>query len=147
MNAVPPTNLRVIRPNRTKPQPGQVFAMQLPDGTFLFGRIISTEAQWTFAEGADPAILIYIYSGRSDTASLPPRSAMTSAQLLVPPIMTNRLPWSRGCCQPLEAVPLETDEVLDPHCFLSTVRGKYFDDRGNELPGPVGPVGVYGLSS
>jgi hypothetical protein len=38
------TNLRVIRPARKKPERGDVFALQLPDETYMFGRVIRTDA-------------------------------------------------------------------------------------------------------
>ena len=34
------TNLRVLKRSRKPPTPGDVFAMQLPDGRYLFGRVI-----------------------------------------------------------------------------------------------------------
>ncbi|WP_019876256.1 Imm26 family immunity protein [Sporichthya polymorpha] len=141
------TNLRVLKPSRKKPQPGDVFAMQLPDESFLFGRVVSTQAQWTLAAGADPANLIYIYRGRSVTVDLPDRAAMRPDRLLVSPIMTNQRPWSMGYFQTLANLPLEAAEVLPRHCFLSASRGRYFDEHGRELPGPVEPVGDHALHS
>jgi hypothetical protein len=38
------TNLRVLRPSRKKVRAGDVFAMQMPDDLYLFGRVISTDA-------------------------------------------------------------------------------------------------------
>jgi hypothetical protein len=38
------TNLRVLRPSRKKVRAGDVFAMQMPDDLYLFGRLISTDA-------------------------------------------------------------------------------------------------------
>ena len=39
------TNLRVIKRSRTKPQAGDIFAMEWVDGTFLFGRVIEAEIE------------------------------------------------------------------------------------------------------
>ena len=141
------TNLRVLQPSRKATRPGDVFAMQLPDQQFVFGRVVSTEARWTPAIGAGPAILIYIYRGRSVTADIPDRAAMSVERLLVPPIMTNRRPWSRGYFQTQGNLPLEAGDVLPSHCFLSASRGRYFDEQGNELPEPVEPVGDHALHS
>jgi Immunity protein 26 len=142
-----PTNLRVLQRSRKAPLPGDVFTMQLPDQQFVFGRVVSTQARWTAAMGADPAILIYIYRGHSVAADIPDRVAMSVKRLLVPPIMTNRRPWSSGYFQRLGNLPLESGDVLSQHCFLSASRGRYFDEQGNELPGPVEPVGDHGLHS
>ena len=141
------TNLRVLKPSRKKPAVGDIFAMQLPDETFLFGRVVSTEAQWTLAAGADPALLIYIYRVRSEAKVLPERSVLGPENLLVSPIMTNRLPWSRGYFEVIGNLPPVPGELLKQHCFLSASRGKYFDDSGNELPGAVEPVGDRALHS
>lgn len=140
-------NLQVLKSSRKKAQRGDVFTMQLPDDSFLFGRVVSTEAKWTLAAGADPAILIYIYRERSRVAELPAVTALKADQLLVSPMMTNQLPWSKGYFQTLANMSLEPGDVLPQHCFLSASRGHYFDEHGNELPGPVEPVGDYALHS
>jgi hypothetical protein len=141
------TNLRVLKPSRKKPQPGDVFAMQLPDETFLFGRVVSTQAKWTLAAGADPAVLIYVYRERSSIAELPDGAVLKPSRLLVSPIMTNQRPWSKGYFQTLANLPLGPGDVLAQHCFLSASRGRYFDEHGNELRGPVEPVGDHALQS
>ena len=142
--AKPETNLRVLKPSRKKIRPGDVFAMELPDGTYLFGRVINASV---IAGDFSGAILIYIYRKRSRSKQPPPPSDLTPDELLVSPIMTNRLPWSRGYFETVEYRPLEPGEVLLQHCFLSPVWGTYFDEQGNELPGPVEPVGDYALHS
>lgn len=88
------TNIRILKRTRKQVQPGDAFAVGLPDGSFLLGRVVSTDAQWTLAVGADPAILIYLYRERSTTKELPDRSTMRPDRLLVSPIMTNRVPWT-----------------------------------------------------
>lgn len=138
-------NLRQLTASRKKPRPGDVFAMQLPDDRFLFGRVIDTEAQSGF--GPASAVLIYIYRVRSETCELPDRAHLRPDRLLVSPMMTNRLPWSRGYFETIAHIPLDYKDVLGQHCFLSAVRGRYFDERGRELSGPVEPVGDYGLHS
>ena len=140
------TNLRVLKPSRKKLHAGDVFTMQLPDEDFLFGRVVSTEAKWALAASAN-AILIYVYRHRSRVAEVPVGSAMRPSELLVPPIMINRLPWSRGYFQTLSRVPLESEDVLPQHCFHSASRGRYYDEHGNELWGPTQPVGDHGLHS
>lgn len=71
---------------------------------------------------------------------------MRPDRLLVSPIMTNKLPWSKGYFETLANVPLGEDDVLDQHCFLDWT-GRYYDENLNELPGPREPVGEYGLAS
>lgn len=138
------TNLRVLNPSRDEPRVGDVFAMQLPDDRYLFGRIISTEAMAGPAMGG--AILIYVYRVRSVTKEVPDRSELRPERLLVSPIMTNRQPWTRGYFEILTNLVLEDEDVLDRHCFRRW-DGRFFDESLNELPGPVEPVGDYGIHS
>jgi hypothetical protein len=138
------TNLQVLSPSRKKPKPGDVFAMQLTDDQFVFGRVVSTEAH---AGPAMPgAVLIYVYRTRSDTKEVPAAEEMRPDRLLVSPIMTNKQPWSKGYFETLANVPLGEDDVLDQHCFRRW-DGRYLDEDLNELPGPREPVGDYGVHS
>lgn len=141
------TNIQVLKPSRRKVQTGDVFAVGLPDGTYIFGKVVSTNAKWTLAVGADPAILIYLFRERSVTKAMPDPSALRPDRLLVSPIMTNRLPWTRGYFETLENVELTAYDLLPRHCFLSASRGKYFDENGKELEGAIEPVGDYALHS
>lgn len=138
------TNLRVLKPSRKKPRAGDLFVMQLPDERYLFGRVVSTDAE---IGPMKDVILVYVYRQRFDSKDAPPRSELSPERLLVSPIMTNRLPWSKGHFETVEHWPLEAGDVLPQHCFLSAARGRYFDEKGNELPGPVEPVGDWGLHS
>lgn len=138
------TNLRVLAPSRKAPKPGDVFAMQLPDESFLHGRVISTEAK--AGPSMPGAILLYIYSARSPHCSKPAPTDLTPDQLLLGPIMTNRLPWSKGYFKTIANEPLQTADLLAQHCFKDS-RGQYLDEAGNILAGPTEPVGTYGLHS
>lgn len=138
------TNLRVLKPSRKRPASGDLFAMQLPDERFLFGRVIATDAE---IGPMKDVILVYIYRPRFDSKDVPPRSELSPERLLVSPMMTNRLPWSKGYFETVDHWPLQPGDVLPQHCFLSAARGRYFDEKGNELPGPVEPVGDWGLHS
>jgi hypothetical protein len=139
---MPPTNLRVLKPSRRRLKAGHIFVLQ-PDERYLFGRVITTNA---VAGGFPNCVLVYIFRTSSGSTTLPPRSELGPDSLLVPPIMTNRLPWSRGYFETIAELPLEPGDVLKHHCFRST-QGKYYDEANHELPGPVEPVGTWGLHS
>ncbi|MFT3874092.1 MAG: immunity 26/phosphotriesterase HocA family protein [Nocardioides sp.] len=141
------TNIHVLRPSRKAVKAGDVFAVGLPEASYIFGRVVSTEAQWTLAIGADPAILIYLFRDRSATKVMPDEAVLRPDRLLVSPIMTNRMAWTRGYFETLGNIPLGANDVLPRHCFLSGSRGRYYDDLGNELAGPIEPVGDYALHS
>jgi hypothetical protein len=111
------------------------------DGPYLFGRVISTNANPLGVGGAN---LIYVYSARSeDKHSIP---ALLPTQLLIPPLMTNRLPWLRGYFELVENRPLTAADRLPQHCFQDS-RGRYRDELGRPVAGAVDPVGEFGLHS
>lgn len=137
------TNLKILQPSRRRLRPGDLFVLQ-PDDRFCYGRVIRTDA---FAgPSMSDANLIYLYRPRAETSTAPERSALSPHDLLVPPAMINRLPWSRGYFQTIAHWPLEEDEVLEQHCFRDG-RGRHLDEFRTVLPGPVEPVGTYGLHS
>jgi hypothetical protein len=140
-------NLQVLTPSRKAPRPGDLFAVQLRDPSYRFGRVIRTDARWIHAQDAGGAVLIYVYETQSHEMTVPDRDRLRPGRLLVPPMMTNRLPWSRGYIQTVANMPLDEQDVLPRHCFLSGARGRYFDDNGQSVRGPIEPVGDWGLHS
>jgi Immunity protein 26 len=134
-------NLAVLKKTRRTLEVGDIFVMQPPDGQFLFGRVVDTNAD---PLGAGGAVLIYIYRVRS--AAKTPVPELLRELLLVPPIMTNKLPWTKGYFEHVENRPLSAMDRLSQHCFKST-SGRYFDQIGNPLAGPAEPVGQWGLHS
>jgi hypothetical protein len=134
-------NLAVLRRSRSKPEMGDIFVLRPADGQYLFGRVVDTNANPLGTGGAN---LIYIYRVRSTVKS--PPQPLLRGQLLIPPAMTNRLPWSRGYFERVDHQPMTRLDRLPQHCFVDT-RGWYFDETGVRLPGPVEPVGQWGVHS
>jgi hypothetical protein len=66
--------------------------------------------------------------------------------VMLPPIMTNRLPWRHGYLETVCHQELSAQDRLHQHCFKD-IRGEYFDEFSNELERPVELVGVWGLGS
>lgn len=138
------TNLRVLKPSRKKLRPGDIFAMQLPDDLYLFGRVVRV-AMGSDAAPMPGANLVYIYRDRSSLKE-PTIGALTPDRLLFGPVFINRLGWSRGYFETVaHADPIPGDE-LEQHCFLDFT-GKYFDIGWRELPGPIEPCGDWGLAN
>jgi hypothetical protein len=136
-------NLSTLKKSRRRLKAGDIFVMAPSDGKFLFGRVINTNAD---PLGVGGAILIYIYRARSEGKLQVPD--LTPETLLVPPIMTNTLPWSRGYFEVIENRPLVPSDCLKRHTFLRdwTKPPQYFDEQGNRVQGPPkGPVGTWGL--
>jgi hypothetical protein len=138
---VPSMNLAVLKQSRRRLHVGDIFAMQPPDGLFLFGRVISVDAN---PLGVGGGILVYIYRARSSEKACIPK--LLRGQLLVPPMMTNRLGWSKGYFEFLENQPLGPMDILPQHCFKDS-GGRYFNEHGERLAVAVEPVGGFGLDS
>lgn len=134
-------NLAVLRKSRPTLRTGDIFVMRPPVGGYLFGRVIELNTK-IFDVGC--WILIYIYDARSDQKRQIPE--LRRDRLLVPPVITNRLPWTRGYFEQLEHRNMVVSDRLPQHCFKNSW-GQYFDETGRRLPGPTEPVGVWGLSS
>lgn len=137
-------NLVVLKKTRRIPEVGDIFVMRPPDGQFLYGRVISTTA----AIGPmKDCILIYVYSARSSEKRTVPE--LLSGQLLVPPMMTNKLPWAKGYFEFVENRPLTPRDCLPQHCFARAWVSppQYFDELGHQLAEATPPVGEYGLQS
>ncbi|SCX89665.1 Imm26 family immunity protein [Microvirga guangxiensis] len=134
-------NLAVLKKSRRRPETGDIFAMLPPDGAFLFGRVIATNVN---AGGFEGSNLIYVYRNRSVERSSPPK--LSREELLLPPMMTNNLPWSKGYFEFLENRALEAADRFPVHCFRDT-RGWYFEETGRRLTGIIDPVGTWGLHS
>jgi len=138
------TNLRVLKPSRKRVKAGDLFAMQIPDGRFLFGRVITTEAR---IGPMEEVILLYIYAKPSPSKEPPDREVLSPDGLLVPPMLTNRLAWTRGVFENVAHWPLTPRDVLPAHCFWDYLRQRYYSEKGEELGEPSGPRGEYVLKS
>lgn len=138
-------NLRVLKPSRKPLRPGDIFVMQILDGRYLFGRVIFGD----LPRGQAPmpkANLVYIYRELGDR---PAAEAvhLNPNDLLIPPVYTNRLGWSRGYFQTVENRPIDPSrDLLTQHCFRDFT-GKYRDETGRIITGAVEPCGDWGLSS
>jgi hypothetical protein len=134
-------NMRVLKRSRKTLKSGDVFVLQMRASEYIYGRVISTSARVGFFENC---IMIYIYRCFSETRDVVP--SLKRHGLLLPPMMTNRLPWSRGYFETVANGPLTKDEVLRQHCF-EDIRGRYFDELGNQLPRRSEPCTLLSLHS
>src|SRR5438105_8180120 len=137
------TNLRVLKRSRKPPTPGDVFAMQLPDGRYLFGRVILADLPRERAP-MPGAYLIYVYDEVSETKT--PELELSPERLLLPPVFINRMPWTKGYFETVDHRPLRPEDLLQQTCFRRW-NGDYLDETGSKLPGPLEPCGDWGLAS
>jgi len=63
--------------------------------------------------------------------------------------MTDDLAWKKGYFEFLENRPFTSAIRLSQHCFRDNYVhvGRYYDEYRNQLPGPVEPVGSWGLKT
>lgn len=136
----PQTNLRVLKPSRKKPQPGDIFAMQPADELFLFGQVVLAD----FYGPMPSSYLIYVYDKRSTTRD-PDLRELTPDGLLIPPIFINKMPWTKGYFETVAHRDLAT-QVLQQHRFRDW-NGKVVDENGVTCTDTTDLVGQYALSS
>lgn len=137
-------NLAVLSKSRRKPKVGSIFAMLPPDGRYLFGRVVSNNAQVTGILGLN---LIYIYRARSEAKQDVPNLERTD--LLCRPFITNNLPWAHGYFETVSERPLTEHDRHPTHSFLcsSPKPMRYFDEHGNQLEFRTEPCGLLGVDS
>ncbi len=138
------TNLQILTPSRKKPQPGDLFTMQLPDGRFLFGRVILADVPRDRAP-MPGSYLIYVYDLVSADKRAP-LDGLSPDHLLLPPVFINRLPWSRGYFESIGHAELRPEDKQPLHCFRDT-RGRYLDEQGRLMDRSLEPCGDWALYS
>jgi hypothetical protein len=147
-------NLEFLKKSKKHLRPGDIFVLKPKGHDYYFGRVINTTAQCGF--GPPKAILIYIYNATSKDKNVIPE--LDKNNLLIPPDMVNRLGWSRGYFENVSFKELTEDQVLKVHCFWAPPlfkessyerfsKGRYMNEKGEQLDGPCEPVGQYGLGN
>jgi hypothetical protein len=93
------------------------------------------------------ANLIYIYDTERETPTPPPLDELEPTRLLIPPQFINRMPWTKGYFQNVAHPPLAPDDLLDEHCFWSSVHKTYRDQLGAVRAARSEPCGLWALQS
>lgn len=146
-------NFTLVTPSRKKLRAGDVFAMHYDwlDG-YVLGRVIKPNAA---PRGENDLLsdstLIYVYSGVRSTKDVPEADHFLTSNLLTPPMFVDRSPWTVAGVETIGNVELGDGQVLRPHCFLRqpmrTSPKTYWDGEGNQLDGPIEPVGRLALAN
>ena len=140
----PETNLQILAPSRKAPKTGEIFICHPAGRGYFFGRVVATDARITTMANCN---LIYVFTVESEAKTPPER--LSAMQLLVPPLITNRLPWSRGYFETVAHRHFEPGERLPVHCFKEPGREppRYWDEYNHELPERREPCGIHALKS
>lgn len=138
------TNLQILTPSRKTPKAGDIFVCRPIGRGYFFGRVVATDACIFTMKNC---IMLYVFGIESNTKEPPER--LSVMQLLIPPQMTNRLPWSHGYFETIEHRAFEPGERLPVHCFEEPMRRpvRYWDEYNHELPGRREPCGIHALKS
>lgn len=151
------TSIRFLKRSNKPPQAGDVFAIQVCDEIFHFGRVIRARLNLKptmmlndpNAVGITNLYLIYVYRTTSANKAVVPRLRKTD--LLLPPRFVFSQPWRQGYFETVLSFPVEAADVLKQHCFKITypkpvpVRVRYADELCRELPKRLSPCGDYGV--
>lgn len=134
------TNMRKFSGSYSRPKVGDIFRIDFPE-QHCFGRVISLDAE--VGEVMPGAILLYFYQPGRDFSE---PGALATSNLLIPPVMTNRRPWSMHYFKTVDNRPFGPGEILPRHCFRSPF-GKFYDEKSHQIFDPVEPIGDWGLHS
>jgi Immunity protein 26 len=140
-----PTNLQILKPSRKRPNAGDIFVVSPSTRGYFFGRLIATDAQIGPMRNCH---LLYLFATESKTKH--PPSRLLIGDLLMPPLMTNRLPWSRGYFETVSHREFLPGERLPVHCFQELGRKtsqRYWNEYNRELAERFEPCGIYALRS
>lgn len=141
MNSNDSLNLQILKKGRLKE--GDVFAMLLNDGKYVFGRVIGYDLPF----GESPfggSNLIYIYDVRSDNKNIDSHR-LTPNRLLLPPMFISKTLWTNGYAVKVSHADIQEKDLLKHHCFSHQRRTttKYFDEKGNEISKRIEPCGEW----
>jgi hypothetical protein len=136
----PPTNLEILQPSRRRLLPGDIFVFRVAGHPYHFGRVIKPRIDLV----GMPATLIYLYRAASEDPIVVP--ALHCNELLVPPLFTNRLPWSRGYFVTVSNAALTRWDTLPSHVFRDP-EGTFVDEYGRPTRDPNRPVELFALHS
>jgi hypothetical protein len=123
--------LLVIRKKRHRPKVGDVFALQLVDGLYRFGRVFHTAVPIGGKDDCGHLILVYRYAA-AGLDGCPAR--LLPDAILGPPMVTIPVVWSRGYFVHLQNRPIAPEEVPMPGPCFSNYGDSYFDADGNVVP-------------
>ena len=135
-------NMQILKKSRKEVCQGDIFVFKLKkENVFRFGRVIKVNVK---IGGIDNLILIYLYKASSESKNDIP--LLNPDELLIPPLATEKTPWTSGYFETVESRPLTSEDVLPFHHFKG-YKDRFFDDEGAPVSSPKEPIGIWGLHS
>ena len=120
---------------------GDIFVLRPAGRDYYFGRVVRVGTKLV---ALPDNVLIYLYDAHGPAKDAIPE--LRRERLLVAPLVTNRLPFSKGYLEVVGSRPLAPGDVLPVHCFRAS-SGKYYDEHKRPLREKVEPCGELGLHS
>ncbi|MFG3075443.1 Imm26 family immunity protein [Streptomyces sp. NPDC048225] len=134
-----------MKGQRRKHEIGDVFALQVADSSYRFGRIVKMGESGP--RGRFPGgILAYIYDVAADEPH-PDLASLTVDRLLMPPFFTMNWVWQKGYFRTVAHEELKPSHVLEQHCFYDGSTEGYVDENDDILPDRVEPCGWFALTN
>jgi hypothetical protein len=133
-----------MKASRRAPVAGDIFVIELPTGKYLFGQVVLANPPRENAP-MPGSYLIYIYSAQSETTQVD-YEKLRRDNLLIAPVWTNQLGWTKGYFQVVGSRPLDSSVVLANHCFRR-YDGVYLNEQGAKISKRLEPCGEWGLVS
>lgn len=138
------TELIPMGKSRKPPKEGDVFLVQPFSRVYYYGKVIRTHL-----ESADSCVrgmnLIFLYDRRADGRDIP--DELGGGDFLIPPVIINRLPWSRGYFETVGNAPVTEDEKNASYGFWSFQKKRFVDVGGVPLARKPRCWSDYGLAS
>lgn len=131
---------------RRNPRAGDAFVYHPGNANFFWGRLLKTP----FSIFGTKGHLILLYDVGTTDSDQVPWDAMASAELLVPPIVINGTPWSKGYFRSVEGRPLGPEDARHPIFFVNQSRECVDSDGDPIAASPLSPdamLPTFGLSN
>ncbi|MFF5245439.1 Imm26 family immunity protein [Streptosporangium sp. NPDC000095] len=138
-------HFETLKSSRKHLASGDLFTFSIKSRGNFFGRVIIPSMPRDHPL-TDAACLIHIYAFESPGATID-HLTIDTRPLLIPPLFTNRRPWTMGYFQTLTNIPLGEHDMLKQHCFLDLPFCRYVDEMRRPTEGKVIPCGTFGVAS
>ena len=131
-------NLQFLKKSRLRE--GDIFTLSI-GGSYIFGRLLKTKLSFDNSPFG-LSNLIYIYDVRSSSPDID-YSRLTPDHLLIPPMFVSNVLWARGYAMKVANMLITKGDLLEQHCFYSSVHKTYYDESKNELTKKTEPCGEW----
>jgi hypothetical protein len=109
------TKLRRLRRSTKAPQSGDIFFFSILDREYFLGMVVDADSNIPipFIKGSN---LIYLYKTCLKTKEIS-WHAIRPNNLLIPPLWTNKKPWTSGIFETIGHKEIAKIDLVDRYCF------------------------------